>query len=310
MPAVHDSLPPSARLPSPLTMRARLRAALPQFGSIEWSARTGSTNADLLVRARNGDIATRPWLLGTHLQSEGHGRAGRPWHNERGATLMFSCAFDVHLVGRQLPTLAPWIGTVTCETLRARLDPTRRHRLTMKWPNDLLWDHAKLAGLLIEGAQSGKGVRPDDGTRPGKATADRPDTADAGRRLIVIGLGLNLAGGDALSRSLDRPVADWTAVTAADPRARKDSPPALVACLAQAWGDAIERATVTGFADLPQRYEHVDALKDQTLNILHDGRVLQTGTGYGVDSDGRLLIRTVLGVQPISVGEVSVRIPT
>ena len=37
-------------------------------------------------RARAGQGAGKPWLLGTHLQETGRGRAGRPWQNRSGAT--------------------------------------------------------------------------------------------------------------------------------------------------------------------------------------------------------------------------------
>src|SRR5690606_25701844 len=87
---------PDCVLPCPDAMAAALREALPQFRQVDWVEHTGSTNADLLERARRpGGPPDRPWLLGTHLQSRGRGRAGRTWQNRVGANLMFSCAFDV-----------------------------------------------------------------------------------------------------------------------------------------------------------------------------------------------------------------------
>jgi BirA family biotin operon repressor/biotin-[acetyl-CoA-carboxylase] ligase len=68
-------------LPAPETLARELGSRLPAFQDIAWTRSTGSTNADLLARARSGATAGKPWLLGTHLQETGRGRAGRPWQN-------------------------------------------------------------------------------------------------------------------------------------------------------------------------------------------------------------------------------------
>src|SRR5690606_29338328 len=131
-------------LPSPETMTSELRQLLPHFRRAEWREKTSSTNADLMENARTGvPSLARPWLLGVHLQEQGRGRAGRTWQNRPGANLMFSCAFDVFLPARKLPTLSPLAGIAACEALRGFLSSEHRHRLTMKWPNDLQWDFAK-----------------------------------------------------------------------------------------------------------------------------------------------------------------------
>jgi BirA family biotin operon repressor/biotin-[acetyl-CoA-carboxylase] ligase len=271
-------------------MAGALREALPQFRQVDWIEQTGSTNADLLARARRaGGPPDRPWVLGTHLQSQGRGRAGRTWQNRVGANLMFSCAFDVFLPARQLPTLAPLIGMATCQALRTRLDPRHRPRLTMKWPNDLLWDQAKLAGILIESTRSG--------------TAQAAD-----HHLIIIGMGLNLEDARALSQSLDRRIADWAEIAADDPVAARASAVDLAACAARSWYDALNHATAQGFADLPARYAEVDGLAGRMLDVLDDGRLRHTGAACGIDADGRLLLRNADGVQAVSVGEISVRL--
>jgi BirA family biotin operon repressor/biotin-[acetyl-CoA-carboxylase] ligase len=277
-------------LPPPEAMAAALREALPQFRHVDWSGQTGSTNADLLLRARReGGPPDRPWLLGTHLQSQGRGRAGRTWQNRIGANLMFSCAFDVFLPARLLPTLAPLIGMATCQALRTHLSPGPLARLTMKWPNDLLWDQAKLAGILIESTRSG--------------TAQAAD-----HHLIIIGMGLNLEDGRALSQSLDRRIADWTEIAADDPVAARTTPADLAASAARAWYEALNHVTAHGFADLPARYAEVDGLAGRMLDVLDDGRLRHTGVACGISADGRLLLRNADGLQAVSVGEISVRL--
>jgi len=136
------SLPPA--LPDPATLQHQIAAALPPAWQVRWVDSTSSTNADLLALARSdhGQLA-RPWILGAHLQERGRGRAGRSWQNRAGANLMFSCAFDVFLPPRRMPTLSPLVGLAACEAMRALLAPAQRLNLTMKWPNDLLWHSAK-----------------------------------------------------------------------------------------------------------------------------------------------------------------------
>lgn len=277
-------------LPDPDQMAAGLRTALPFFRQIDWQAETGSTNAVLLARARqaHGAVA-RPWLLGTHLQTQGRGRAGRTWQNRVGANLMFSCAFDVFLPARQLPTLAPLIGLASCQALRQQISPEHRSRLNMKWPNDLQWDHAKLAGILIESTRS--------------STAQVAD-----HHLIIIGMGLNLLDARALSLSLDRNVADWAGLAATDIQAAQSDAVTLAACAARAWYEALNQATAHGFADLPARYAQVDGLAGQPLDVIDAGKLRQTGIACGIDTQGRLLLRNADGVHPVSVGEISVRL--
>lgn len=58
-------------LPAPDDLARMLGSRLPAFQDIAWTASTGSTNADLLARARTGAGVGKPWLLGTHLQETG-----------------------------------------------------------------------------------------------------------------------------------------------------------------------------------------------------------------------------------------------
>lgn len=280
-------------LPEPADLVTSLHNTLPEFQRIDWQERTSSTNAELLAHARANDgILARPWLLGAHLQEQGRGRAGRSWQNRYGANLMFSCAFDVFLPTRTLPTLSPLIGLAACETLRSLLSPEHRTRLTMKWPNDILWDHSKLAGILVETSRSGTAARASD------------------HHIAIIGIGINLHDARALTQSLNRQIADWTLIAQADSHVRQHDAAVLVTRIAQAWYRSLNEVTAHGFARLPQRYATVDALVGQALDVTDNGRLLQTGIACGVNTQGQLLLRNASGEHAISVGEISVRTRT
>lgn len=280
-------------LPEPADLATSLRSTLPEFQRISWVERIGSTNAELLAHARANDgILARPWLLGAHLQEQGRGRAGRTWQNRHGANLMFSCAFDVFLPPRNLPTLSPLMGVVACEALRSLLSPELRARLTMKWPNDLLWDHSKLAGILVETSRSGTAIHAPD------------------HHIVIIGIGINLVDARALSQSLSRQIADWSLIAHTDPHVQPHKADTLVTRIAQSWYRSLNETTSHGFTHLPQRYAFVDALVGQMLDVMDDGRLLHTGVACGINEQGQLLLRNAEGEHAISVGEISVRTRT
>jgi BirA family biotin operon repressor/biotin-[acetyl-CoA-carboxylase] ligase len=289
-------MPDITALPSPQDMLEQLRARLPAFGQLDWVQQTGSTNADLLARVRE-QAGARPWLLGAHLQQTGRGRAGRPWQNRPGAALMFSCAFDTTMPAATLPALSPLAGLVACEALRGLAagtpstvavgqfaTPTAAgpaDELRVKWPNDLQWGEAKLAGLLVETTRNFSGA--------------------SNSHTVVIGMGMNLTDGARLSQELQRDVADWSMVALAAPLAD------LVAAVALAWERALREARDTGFQSFVPRFARVDALAGRDVNVLDHGNVLHSGIAGGTDAHGRLILQTSTGRLPVSVGEISVR---
>jgi len=270
-----------AELPAPADMAQVLRARLPDFAAIDWVAETGSTNTDLLVelRTRSGPAAMR--LLGAHLQHSGRGRAGRTLHNQTGDTLMFSCVFPVRMTPAHLPCVSPLAGLVACETLRRHASPDRADALGVKWPNDIQIDDAKLAGLLVE------------------SVPDRLAGPDV--HALVIGMGMNLRNGAALTERLQRPVADWSQSASAVPL------DALVADVVVAWRDALHVFARDGFAAFQSRFRAVDALYGRAVNVIDDGRILHRGTAHGVDLDARLLVDDGTGPVAVLVGDVSIR---
>ena len=106
-----------------------------------------STNDEAMARLRAGDPGG--FVVTARAQTGGRGRRGRAWTSPPG-NLYLSLA----LRDPSRPALAPQLGFVAgaalAQTLRVHLrgDP----RLTLKWPNDILHDGAKLAGMLLESA--------------------------------------------------------------------------------------------------------------------------------------------------------------
>lgn len=118
----------------------------------------GSTNALALERARGGDAG--PLWIAALAQSEGRGRRGRAWsspHGNLAASLLL--ALDE-------PRWAAMLGFVAGVALSDAFASVLPHRpvhvgldgggaghegrFALKWPNDVLADGAKLAGILLE----------------------------------------------------------------------------------------------------------------------------------------------------------------
>jgi BirA family transcriptional regulator, biotin operon repressor / biotin---[acetyl-CoA-carboxylase] ligase len=123
----------------------------PRGWQVEIVAETGSTNADLLAAAARG-AADRSVLASLH-QTAGRGRLDRTWDAPPGANLLVSILIrelpaHLHQITQRL-ALAAVVAVQRAAGVEARL----------KWPNDVLLDGRKLAGVLAQaGGASGAGV--------------------------------------------------------------------------------------------------------------------------------------------------------
>ncbi|VWX52044.1 biotin--[acetyl-CoA-carboxylase] ligase [Novosphingobium sp. 9U] len=114
---------------------------------IEVVAETGSTNADLAARVAAGEtIGTGHWLVADR-QVDGRGRQGRVWSDGAG-NFMGSTVVHLHAGDPPPHTLSLVAGVAVYAAIEA-LAPGLEG-LALKWPNDLLLDGNKLAGILLE----------------------------------------------------------------------------------------------------------------------------------------------------------------
>lgn len=112
----------------------------------------GSTNDEAMALAQAGDPG-RAWLI-ARTQTKGRGRRGRQW-----ASLPGNLYASLLLVDEVPAVLAPQLGFVAGSALARALRECIGDdmRLRLKWPNDILFDGAKLAGILLESCQLGDG---------------------------------------------------------------------------------------------------------------------------------------------------------
>jgi len=240
--------------------------------AVEVVPETGSTNADLLARA---PALEAPVLLVAEHQTAGRGRAGRSWLSAPGHSLTFSLAWKFGGGLSTLTGLPLAIGTALAETLGRLGQPVQ-----LKWPNDVLKDGDKLAGILVETASAGDGGV-----------------------WAVIGIGLNLVMPDELEERIGRSVAavPWLA------RMERDT---LLAAILDGLAEALRLFDKAGFGAFSARWNLLHGWQGQTVVILDRGEVLQEGLAAGVDDAGRLLLDTENGRVTVVAGDVSLRIKT
>lgn len=130
--------------------------AISQSYRLESFETIGSTNAVALERAAGGDPG-KIWFV-SKCQESGRGRRGRAWSTPEGnlaSTLLLVEPFDI--------TSAATLGFVAGLALAQALEAVfiadgakNKPNVTLKWPNDVFVNGAKLAGILLETTMLGQ----------------------------------------------------------------------------------------------------------------------------------------------------------
>jgi len=165
----------------------------------------GSTNAEALARGRAGERG--PLWITAARQTAGRGRRGKAWVSEPGnlyaSLLLTDAASAAHL-----PELC-FVAALAVRDAICMLAPQSASHIKLKWPNDLLLDGAKLAGILIE-AES-VGAKTSTAVGIGVNCAHHPDALTY-RATSLAAHGHVVAPADVmieLSRTTVRRVAQW-----------------------------------------------------------------------------------------------------
>lgn len=264
------------RLATPLERLdvSRIRQALrpeAQAVSVEVLARTDSTNTQLLA----SEPARDPQALFAESQTAGRGRRGRGWVSPFGSNLYGSLAFTFPAWPARFTTLPLAIAVAVARVVDAAGLP----HVGIKWPNDLLVEGRKLAGILIE-----------------------PRGEAGGPCRVVVGVGINLAMSAAQAGAVTQP---WISLVEALGERALPSRNALAAALVSELHVALGHFAQHGFAPFAAEWKRRDLLAGQAIRV--EGATPLHGTACGVDADGGLLIQTETGRQVIHAGDVSVR---
>ena len=267
-------------LPHPVELLdpERILRSVPRLspGAVHVRFTVDSTNTVLAERLREG--AGAPELCTAEIQTAGRGRRGRRWVSSLGQSLVLSVSWRFTMRPGGLSGLSLAVGVALVEALAAGgFDGAM-----LKWPNDLIVDDRKLAGILVEASQA------------------RPDSA-----ACVVGVGFNLDLARGLMRAgFDRIDQPWTDFARAFGRIPARN--ALASRSANAILDACELYRDHGLARFVARWERLDALRGRPVRVLSAGTPLE-GVARGIDADGALLVEHAAGLTRCDAGEVRVR---
>ncbi|MDF0604459.1 biotin--[acetyl-CoA-carboxylase] ligase [Neisseriaceae bacterium TC5R-5] len=250
------------------SIRSGLSIEAAEVFTLAVAERTDSTNSQLMARASNGVL--HGLVLAAELQSAGRGRLGRCWQAKLGSGLTFSLLWRFERGMAELAGLSLAVGVALARVLRRLGAP-----ITLKWPNDVLLNHSKLAGILIE--LSGDALGP---------------TA------VVIGIGLNVDQ----PGEIDQAVAT---LSSANVTINRND---LLAAILNELHLVLSHFNLYGFnATLRQEWNQLSAHLDSTVNLSFARGEPISGIARGVAENGALLLETSQGLRAFHAGEVSLR---
>ncbi|MEU8236963.1 biotin--[acetyl-CoA-carboxylase] ligase [Actinoplanes missouriensis] len=268
----------------PLSARALTRALVAPGGfwsRLDIRTETGSTNADAADAARRDE--PEGLVVVAESQSAGRGRRDRQWTSPPRAGLTLSVLLRPSAPDpeRGWPAVPPgaygWLPLLAGVALREAVTRVSGVEAALKWPNDLLVDDRKCAGILAEVA------------------------GDA----IVVGIGLNVS-----TYAEELPPTNGVAATSLRVAGAEniDRDPLLRALLRgfarwyEGWREAGGDAEMCG---LTGEYRRGCATIGRAVRVLLPSGGELTGEAVTVDRDGQLVIRTVDGAEHrVSAGDV------
>ena len=226
---------------------------------------TGSTNADLAARIGAGEpVPEGEWLVADR-QTAGRGRQGLAWFDVHGN---FMGSTVVHPgQGDPAPASLALLAGLALQEVVAPLVPPPRKAL-LKWPNDVMIDSAKLAGILLEGE--------------GKA--------------VIVGIGVNLA------RAPQVEGRETIALAEFGPAPDRDH---FAAVLARQFDLELQRWRSFGLEPLIRRWLAAAHPIGTALKVGEPGQPALEGSFAGLSADGALQLRLADGTtRIIHAGEV------
>lgn len=252
-------------------------AALPaetrsRLAAFELHYEIDSTNSALLRRAAALPTGT---VCLAEMQQAGRGRRGRDWVSPCARNLYLSLLWRFP----RGPDALAGLGLVVGLAVLRGLEDAGVSGAGVKWPNDIVWRGAKLAGALIElSGESG------------------------GASCVVIGVGINVdmpraVVGDTIGQR-------WADVrTAADARVSRNR---LAALVLHRLCQVLDRFQAGGLAAFMDEWRVRDVLCGQAVAV-EDAGERKHGTARGVDAGGALLVEENGVLKAYHSGDVSVR---
>jgi len=229
-----------------------------------------STNDELWNRLQQGKTQTAVCL--SESQTEGRGRRGDQWQSPNSGNLYLSISWpfpaDMKKSGLSIAVGISLINLLKTEGI---------NNLQLKWPNDILHDRAKLAGILVE-SRFGNQLQ------------------------TVIGIGLNFKLPIAVKNKIKQTTTSLQQLCTQVPCRNE-----LAGKIIHTMIDTLENFQSNGLKDFIPHWSSYDALSNQTINLLRDDQEPLTVTAAGINEQGELLYRHNNQLHTLSNSHISIR---
>ena len=236
-------------------IRKKLTLALNQALNLHVLASVDSTNRFLKNQAYTPGFT----LCTSETQTSGRGRFARPWHSPFGDNIYCSLAWRFEGDPSNLSGLSLVVSLAVHAAIQQLKTDHVSKDILIKWPNDLLWQNKKLAGILIEMTGEGNG------------------NTD-----VIIGIGLNVNAIAEKNTPIDKP---WCALR--DILEQSINRNALLALLITQLDQHLQEFSKQGFQAYQAAWQALDYLFDRTITVSKPKGTL-TGRAQGVDKAGYL----------------------
>ena len=251
----------------PLLNEKRLAEALKPYHVVVKPV-ISSTNQYLLenvARLQKGDLCLAEY------QTAGRGRRGRQWISPFAGQIIMSFYWQLD-PSKSLDGLSTVIGLAIVQAL-VELD---MYGFQVKWPNDILVNERKLAGILVE-------------------IVNRPN----GKLNLVVGIGMNVSLGQ--EKQIDQP---WAELTEFFPHVDREK---LIIQMVNTIYRYLARFEQHGIdAEMQQQWLEYDAYLGTEVNVISEKSTI-SGIAQGINAQGHLCLMTEKGAQYFNAGEVSLR---
>ncbi len=235
--------------------------------------RVDSTNREAERRAAEG--APEGTLVLAEHQTAGRGRLGRTWLDNPRGSLLFSLVLRPAIAPAMAPPLTYVAAASLAETLAASL---AADRIAVKWPNDVLVDGRKVAGILLE--MRCEGLRVDH---------------------VILGVGVNVEG---RAEDLPGPLPGRPATVAEVSAGGAPSRGELLCAFLETFEELYDEFLGQGLAVVLPRWNRWFRSQGAELRVRTASRVLE-GRARGLDADGALLLEVAgAGTERIFAGEI------
>ncbi len=242
--------------------------------ALHWLSEVGSTND--VARKLADEGAAHGEVVLAESQTGGRGRRGRSWSSPSGVNVYLSVVLRPELPPARAPELTLLAAVAVCEAIRGA-----GVAAVIKWPNDVLVEDRKLAGILTE-------------------LAADPDRV----QWVVLGIGVNVN-----AEATDFPEELRAIATSLATERREQVPRVLfTAALLSRLEEWLDRHAALGFEPVREAWRSMSSTLGRRVRVVAPGREL-TGVAEDVDAGGALLVRTAHGLERVLAGDVELLRP-